>query len=482
MTAVAVAVSSTRTPADEAGLASLPSQTGQASRVRVDLPLPGRASDAGAAQIPPRPEPHLVASTGALDIDSLNSSSEPTAEDDREPAPAGSEVEIAYAEPPEKHTGSTTQAPAPRGIWRSERVRKGDTLSAIFKRASLSQTTMHRMLQTQGLEAGFRRLRPGEQLRFRVDGDDLLEMTYAADALSTLVVTRVGEAWTAETVATPTEIRPKFVGGVIEQSLYVSALEAGLDDRLIMELVGIFGWDVDFALDIRAGDRFGLIHEVIYAEDGTKLADGPILAASFTNRGNTFHAVRFTDAAGTANYFDADGYSMRKAFLRSPVDFRRISSRFRGSRYHPVLGVKRPHRGVDYAARTGTPVKASGDGTVALAGRKGGYGKTVILRHGGRYQTLYAHLSGIARGIRSGTRVKQGQVIGFVGATGLATGPHLHYEFLVDGVHRNPLTVELPKAEPLAKHLLADFRTVAEPLLAQLEIQDKTLLAQNDGL
>jgi murein DD-endopeptidase MepM/ murein hydrolase activator NlpD len=365
------------------------------------------------------------------------------------------------------------------GEWKRAIVGRGDTLSSIFDRLELNQATMYQLLQAEGLSDEFRRMRPGDELRARVDGTRLIEVTYANGPLSMLSISLYGKEWKARQVDTPTEVRQSFVGGVIEQSLYLSALEAGLDDRLIMELVGIFGWDVDFALDIRVGDRFGLIHEEIYAEDGTKLTDGAILAASFTNQGKSFHAVRFTDASGTPNYFAPDGYSMRKAFLRSPVDFRRISSRFRGSRYHPVLGVKRPHRGVDYAASRGTPVKASGDGKVVHAARKGGYGKTVILQHGGRYRTLYAHLNGYARGIKSGKRVRQGQTIGYVGSTGLATGPHLHYEFLVDGVHRNPLTVKLPKADPLDKKLLPDFRTVAEPLLSQLAVHEQTLVAQN---
>jgi murein DD-endopeptidase MepM/ murein hydrolase activator NlpD len=399
-----------------------------------------------------------------------------------EPGPEIQQIALATAELISGAESLVTDlaGPATTGTWHSETVRKGDTLSAIFKRAGQSQTTLHRLLQVEGLDREFRRLRPGEEVRFRVHDDELQELAYAADALSTLYIARGGEDWAARTVATPSEVRTRFVGGLIEQSLYLSALEAGLNERLIMELVGIFGWDVDFALDIRAGDRFGLIFEEIYAEDGTKLADGAILAASFTNQGKSFHAVRFADSSGTPNYFAPDGYSMRKAFLRSPGDFRRITSRFRGSRYHPVLGVKRPHKGVDYAAATGTPVKASGDGKVVHAARKGGYGKTVILQHGGRYRTLYAHLNGYARGIKSGMRVRQGQTIGYVGATGLATGPHLHYEFLVDGVHRNPLTVDLPKADPLDKKLLPNFRAVAEPLLAQLTVHEQTLVAQNE--
>jgi murein DD-endopeptidase MepM/ murein hydrolase activator NlpD len=471
MTAVAVAVSSTQDPRHASSEAATTETVG--ARVSVPLPLPGRGG-VEATTPSTTPTADLRIGQDVLDIQALQTSA-PIDVDDQARVVAMAEATLTEKVDPIDADRSLP----PRGTWSSEQVRKGDTLSAIFKRAGHSQTTLHELLQAEGLGREFRRLQPGDEVRFRFDGEQMLELAYASDALSTLYVTLEENGWAARTIATPTEVRTRFVGGMIDQSLYVSALDAGLDDRLIMELVGIFGWDVDFALDIRVGDRFGLIHEELYAEDGTKLADGAILAASFTNQGKTFHAVRFADATGTPNYFAPDGYSMRKAFLRSPVDFRRISSRFRGSRYHPVLGVKRPHRGVDYAASRGTPVKASGDGKVIHAARKGGYGKTVILQHGGRYRTLYGHLNGYAKGIKSGKRVRQGQTIGYVGSTGLATGPHLHYEFLVDGVHRNPLTVKLPKADPLDKKLLPDFRTVAEPLLTQLAVHEQTLVAQN---
>jgi murein DD-endopeptidase MepM/ murein hydrolase activator NlpD len=436
---------------------------GESGQAYYMLPLPGKQTVS--PRVPLTQEP----------VSAVVPSSTTTPADD-DPATL-----IALAQPqlerlPDAGPPSRVHAP---GQWREEEVGRGDTLSSVFDRLGLPQATMYRLLKAEGLGDEFKRMRPGDRIRVRVEDARLLELAYASGPLSTLVISLDDKGWMARHVATPTELRSRFVGGVIEQSLYLSAIESGLDDRLIMELVSIFGWDVDFALDIRAGDRFGLIHEEIYAEDGTKLADGAILAASFTNQGKTFQAVRYADASGTPNFFAPDGYSMRKAFLRSPVDFRRISSRFRGSRYHPVLGVKRPHRGVDYAASRGTPVKASGDGKVVHAARKGGYGKTVILQHGGRYRTLYAHLNGYASGIKSGTRVRQGQTIGYVGATGLATGPHLHYEFLVDGVHRNPLTVDLPKADPLDKKLLPDFRAVAEPLIAQLAVHEQTLVAQN---
>jgi len=385
---------------------------------------------------------------------------------------------------------AVTTAPTPRvtqvkkpepGHWESTEVRRGDTLSGIFKRLGQTQRTLHEMLLAGAATKPLQRLRPGQLVRIRVAGERLHELRYTIDPLTTLQVIYGPDGWRAQQLTTPVERRTRYVGGTIDDSFYASALRAGLDDRLIMEMAGIFGWDIDFSLDIRTGDRFTVLHEELYDDQGNKLLDGAILAAGFTNRAKTFHAVRFTAPDGSSNFFDPEGYAMRKAFLRSPVDFRRISSRFRTARNHPVLGVKRPHRGVDYAAATGTPIKAAGDGKVVHVGKKGGYGKTVILRHGGRYQTLYAHMSRYARGMRSGRRVSQGEVIGHVGATGLATGPHLHYEFLVDGVHRNPLTVSLPAAEPLAKEYLPAFRELAAPLIARLDLHERGLLAHSDS-
>lgn len=244
-----------------------------------------------------------------------------------------------------------------------------------------------------------------------------------------------------------------------------------------MQLASIFGWDIDFALDIRKGDHFSLLYEQQYL-DGEKLRDGRILAAEFTNQDRTYQAVLFTDPKGRGLYYAPDGSSMRKAFLRSPVDFRRISSKFQRERYHPVLGKKRPHRGVDYAAKIGTPIKAAGDGKVIFRGTKGGYGRTVIVQHGGNITTLYAHMSGYRRGVTTGTRVQQGQIIGYVGKSGLATGPHLHYEFRLNGAHRNPLTVKLPDAKPIAAEYRELFQIQSKQLLAQLKLFNTIQVAQ----
>ena len=247
-----------------------------------------------------------------------------------------------------------------------------------------------------------------------------------------------------------------------------------------MELAGIFGWDVDFALDIRKGDNFTVVYEEMY-RNGEKIKDGNILTAEFINHGKTYQAVRYTNPENNrTEYFTPDGKSMRKTFLRSPVNFARISSGFTTSRYHPVLHKFRSHKGVDYAAKRGTAIRASGDGKIVHRGRKGGYGRTIIIQHGSKYSTLYAHLNSYKSKLRVGSKVKQGQTIGYLGSSGLATGPHLHYEFRVNGVHRNPLTVKLPTAKPVPKRYLADFELKTTPMLAQLELFTRTQVALNN--
>jgi len=276
------------------------------------------------------------------------------------------------------------------------------------------------------------------------------------------------------------ETRVNHASGLIESSLFLDGQRAGLSDGLIMELANIFGWDIDFALELRAGDEFRVVFEEHYL-DGEKLRDGPILAAEFTNRGETFRAIRYATPDGEVGYYDDEGRSKRRAFIRTPIKFARVSSRFNPRRWHPVLKKWRSHKGVDYAAPTGTPIRASGDGKVIYRGTKGGYGRTVILQHAGKYTTLYAHMSKYAKKARKGSRVKQGQIIGYVGKSGLASGPHLHYEFRVNGVHKDPLRVKLPKSLALPESEIGPFKQAAKPLLAQLDsIRSDTLLASNE--
>ena len=356
-------------------------------------------------------------------------------------------------------------------------VSSGDSLYLIFKRLGLQQRDLALMTGLKPLAKKLARIAPQQEIEFYVDTESrLTRLVHRLDRLRSLHVFREGDAFSFEEVVEPPETAIATAAGVIDTSLFEAGQHAGLSDSLIMQMAEIFGWDVDFALDIRAGDRFALVFEEQF-KDGEKIGEGPIVAAEFTNRGRQIRAVRYTDPTGRAAYFSPDGRSMRKAFLRTPVNFTRISSRFSFSRRHPVLHKMRAHRGVDYAAPRGTAVKASGDGRVVFAGRNGGYGRTIVLRHGSVYTTLYAHLSRFSKGIRPGKRVEQGQTIGYVGSTGLATGPHLHYEFRVRGAHRDPLSVKLPQAAPLVEGYMDDFRSKAEPLLAKLDLTARTAIA-----
>ena len=370
------------------------------------------------------------------------------------------------------------QKAVPLHAWHDEKVQRGDSLAQLFKRNHLSPKVLHNIMQLGKETKALKYIQPGQLFKFRVDQNkNLIEMVYQQNRFQSLHVKRVGGSYKATTISREAQKRKQYISGRINSSLFVDAKNAGMNDPLIMDLVSIFGWDIDFALDLRKGDSFSLIYEEHFL-DGLKIKDGNILAAEFSNQGRIYRAVRFTDPSGRSNYYTPKGLSMRKAFLRTPVDFRRISSRF-GNRKHPVLNRMRLHKGVDYSASRGTPIKASGDGKIIFRGRKGGYGKAIIIRHGGRYSTLYAHMNSYKRGLYSGKYVKQGQVIGYVGSTGRATGPHLHYEFRINGSHRNPLTVKLPNAAPINKNYKIQFKQHASNLLSELNAFNFKLASAN---
>ncbi len=360
--------------------------------------------------------------------------------------------------------------------WHDIRVHRGDSLSRIFDRVGLTPRQLFAVLNAGEQTDTLKRLMPGELLQFDIREGELLALRYEMAPTAILCVSREGADYVSTVKQLPVERRLAHQSAIIEDSLYSAAKKAGLPDGVILALAEIFGWDIDFVHDVRSGDSFSVLYEQEYVE-GQKVRDGAVLAAAFVNQGTTHRAVRFTAPDGRSNYFTPEGRPMRKAFLRSPVDFRRISSRFQTERYHPVLGVKRPHRGVDFAAPVGTPIKAAGDGRVVFRGWKNGYGNTVVIEHGGIYSTLYGHMSKFHSGVRAGGRVEQGQIIGYVGQTGLATGPHLHYEFRVNGEHRDPLTVKLPGAKPIPASLMAEFNQHAEELLASLDSRGTSHLA-----
>lgn len=349
----------------------------------------------------------------------------------------------------------------------THKVLRGDTLGSIFKRLDYGPAFAHH-ISTHPVAKRLVSLAIGKQLAFRSDEkSQLKQLAYPISALQELVVDfEDGNISDASVVELSYQVEKKSVSGEINSSLYEAAKDAGLSTKLVMEMVRIFGWDVDFVLDIREGDSFHVIYEQ-FQQDGEKLADGNILAAEFTTQHRTHRSIRFDDGQGHASYYTPEGESMLGTFLRSPVEFSRISSRF-GKRKHPILKTWRAHKGVDYAASRGTPIRATADGKIVSAGTKGGYGKAVVLRHAGRFTTLYGHMNGFAKEIKSGRRVKQGDVIGYIGSTGLATGPHLHYEFRLDGVHRNPLTYKTPKAGSIDEEFKSEFAQQTNQWLAEL--------------
>jgi murein DD-endopeptidase MepM/ murein hydrolase activator NlpD len=367
-------------------------------------------------------------------------------------------------------------APQPEYQTVTLSIRSGDTLDELFRKHDLDighLTTISR-LDVAGRQ--FRKIKPGDEFEITHDDGQLIRMYSALDLTSALEVSREESGFTAEIVDRPIEIRKRMAYGVIKTSLFESAADAGLSDKLTMNIAGIFAWDVDFVLDIRVGDNFYVQWEEIWQDDEF-VTDGEIIVAEFNNNGRTHRAVRFIDDDDRTDYFTPDGLSVRKAFIRAPVDFTRVSSNFNPNRRHPILNRIRAHRGVDYAAPRGTPIKAAGDGKVIHRGGKNGYGNAVILQHGGNITTLYAHLSRFAAKARLGSRVRQGQTIGYVGATGLATANHLHYEYRINGVHRNPRTVALPQADPIAEKYRERFLAAATPILEELERFKSTQLA-----
>lgn len=347
--------------------------------------------------------------------------------------------------------------------WETAKVKSGDSLAKILKRLGYSARTTHELSIAKGKDSGLlKKLNIGDTLHIAKDeSGKLMALTYPLTKTDTLYVNWKTDHYESHTETKTVEIRETTVGGIIKSNFWSAGIEAGLDDSQIINLANIFGWDIDFALDIRAGDSFHVVFENKYI-DGEYIGTGKILAAEFNNQNEAFQAIRFSDG----EYYSATGKSMRKAFLRAPVNFRYISSNFKPRRFHPIQKKWKAHNGTDYRAKTGTPVVAAGNGKVIQSAYNKYNGNYVFIQHGNGIVTKYLHFS--KRKVKKGQRVKQGQVIGYVGSTGMSEAPHLHYEFLVNGVHRNPRTVKLPNANPLHKKYKAEFAALAEKRLAEL--------------
>ena len=364
------------------------------------------------------------------------------------------------------------------GYWREDRIRRGDTIGSVLARLGVDDPAALLFLRTNPSARPLYQLRPGKPLSVETDHEGrLINLRFVTGEGERLTIARHGDELAAQTTAATVDIRWKMAAGEIHSSLFGAADAAGLPDSVTLQMADVFAGDIDFYHDLRRGDRFSVVYEMRYI-DGEPVGAGRIVAAEFTNRGRAIRALLWRGDDGREDYFTDDGVPLRKAFLRSPMEFSRVTSGFSNARFHPIMQDWRAHKGVDYAAPTGTPVRATGNAKVTFAGRQNGYGNVIELRHQGAFSTLYAHLSRLAPQVRNGARVAQGEVIGYVGQTGWATGPHLHYEFRVGGEQRNPLTVALPSSEPLAPaHRLA-FAERAAPAVAQLALAGQLSGAQ----
>ncbi len=368
---------------------------------------------------------------------------------------------------------------ATESYWREARIERGDTIASILQRLQIDDTSAGQVLQRTSEARLLYRLIPGRTIRAHTTAaGQLLALRYL-NGTQLLKIDREGDALVVSEGAAEVETRLHMRSGEIRSSLFAATDAAGMSDAVAVQIAEVFSTDIDFHRDLRKGDRFAAVYEVQYHQ-GEPVKTGRLLSAEFVNNGKTFQAVWFQNPDGEGGYYTPDGKNIRKAFLRSPLEFSRISSGFTISRFHPVLQTWRAHKGVDYAAPTGTRVRATGDGIIEFVGRQGGYGNLVVLRHQSKYTTWYGHLSGFAPGMQKGKRIVQGDVIGFVGSTGIATGPHLHYEFRTNDVHQDPLRVAMPPAPPLAPQHRAAFDENARPLAERLALvrQVRTTAAQ----
>lgn len=357
--------------------------------------------------------------------------------------------------------------------WVSFQVRSGDSITSLFKKAGLTPANVQEVIRFKNAKKVLSHIYPGETILLLIKNNVLVKLRLNHSALKSTLLVKTDDGWNISTLEKKPVVKQVTAKGVIEDSLFLAGEDAGMSNKKIMELANLFGWDLDFVMDIRKGDSFKLIYDN-YLIGGKKVGEGPIIAAQFINRGKKYYIFRYTDSENHTGYYTDEGYNAKRTFIRTPVAFSRISSKFSYGRRHPILNRIRAHRGVDYAAPSGTAIKASGDGRIIFRGKKKDYGNTIIIRHGNNISTLYAHMRSFKKGLKKGSKVAQSQVIGFVGQTGLATGPHLHYEFRLNGIHRDPLTVKLPKAEPIKESERARFLLTIAPLLIKLQSEQAT--------
>ena len=344
-------------------------------------------------------------------------------------------------------------------------VRKGDNLSVIFEEKNVPLNTAYQIFDLDKSEL-LSNIIPGDIMVFNYIGDDLFSIEIMKDQINSIII-KTENKISIEKVKKQTEVITSFGNGSIVSSFYNDAKSVGIPDSIIMDFAYIFGWDIDFIFDVRKGDRFSVIFETDYSQ-GERISSGDIIFAEFINKNERFIAQRFYDDIQGKQYFNEHGDNIKKAFLRAPLDFAYISSHFNPNRMHPILHKIKAHNGVDYAAKRNTPIKASGDGLISFIGRQSGYGRTIEIKHGGNIKTLYAHLERFNTKLKVGSKVKQGEVIGYVGDSGQATGTHLHFEFWQDQIRTDPVKVKLPSAKPVNKAQIEEFRNLLNSSLRKL--------------
>lgn len=373
--------------------------------------------------------------------------------------------------PDSAETTNTTNNDVVQNFWYKDHVRRDDTLNSIFARLNIRNLDAIEYIRNDSVASEIAKsLIPGRQIESETDSDgNLIKFEYQLSADQFIIISKTTAGYEASKVDYQLEVRPILKSADIKSSLFGATDDANIPDHIAIQIAEIFESDIDFHTDLRRGDHFNVIYEGNYNQ-GELLKTGDVLAVEFVNDNKTYRAIGYRDTSNQMQYYTPEGKSLHKSFLRSPLEFTRVSSGFNLGRFHPVLQRFRAHKGVDMAAPTGTRVKASGDAVVDFVGQKGGYGNVIVLKHANGVSTVYGHLSRFTAGLRRGAKVAQGEVIGFVGMTGVATGPHLHYEFLLNGQHRDPMKVALPKANPIEAHNKAGFDVISNQLSAQLRL------------
>ncbi|CAM2985122.1 peptidoglycan DD-metalloendopeptidase family protein [Legionella anisa] len=363
--------------------------------------------------------------------------------------------------------------------WQTIKPRSGDSMATIFKRLGLTAQNLHLVMQKNPYAKALTAIKPSQELKFLISKNKLEKLVIPINTIQTLTVYRDGAVYKTKVDSKKVKTQERYITGVVKGSLYTTAQHLGIPRKLIQQMVMILRKEIDFSRSVRSGDRFSIAYDTLYVED-KMVGIGDVVAVSYTSQGKTAQAIRHISRNGARDYYTPKGESFKKAFSRYPIKFSHISSTFSNSRYHPILHYKRAHKGIDLAAPIGTPIQSVGDGTIANIGRHNGYGNMIEIKHDKTYSTLYGHMLRFAKGLSKGSRIKRGQVIGYVGQTGLATGPHCHYELHVHNQPRNPTTTYLPTASPVPAREMAQFKAKVRNVFARLKSLEKTGFAAKD--